>query len=238
MAKQADAADLKSARSERVYTGSIPVPGTSRTSAPNAMQLPPSSLSPLQGLAELVATWRARYDSALMLAPEQSGATPTSVSIAWRTWCLAGAGDGSTPFWRPWLLPQVQQRFVMARAPERAGPWVDALMCELDGSLQLAAAGGRVAGLLLRLRVKCIDMAWWRKRRPEDPWDAGYLHDTPAVRSRLGSFLPRRPTLLVARSPDPVFLTRCARTLSVRQSGFRHPVRLLVLGAPMSHGHG
>lgn len=197
------------------------------------MQPPPSSTSPLQGLAELVATWRARYDCALMLPPDPSGALGTATTdTPWRAWCLAGAGDGSTPLWRPWLLPQVQQRFVMARAPEPAGPWVDALMCDLDGSRQLHAAGGRLAGLLLRLRVKGNDMAWWRQRRPDDPWDAGYLHDTPSVRARLGDFLPRRPTLLVARSPDPIFLTRCARTLSVRQSAFRHPVRLLVLGVP------
>ena len=202
--------------------------------ASHAVQPPLFSTSPLQGLNDLLATWRARYDTALMRPPDHDGALPTSVSAAWRLWCFASTGDGSTPFWRPWLLPQVQQRFVMARAPERAGPWVDALMCDLDGSLQLQAAGGRLAGILLRLRVKLKDMAWWRTRQPGDPWDAGYLHDTPSVRTSLGRFLPRRPTLLVARSPDPAFLARCAQTLSVRQSAFRHPVRLLVLGGATS----
>ena len=196
------------------------------------MHLPPDTTSPLRGLVELVATWRARYDTAFMLPPEWRGTEPAGPAATWRAWCQAGIGDGRTPLLAPWSMPQVQQRFTMTRVPEPAGPWVDGLMCDLDGTARLQAAGGRWAGLWLRVRIKACEMAWWRARAADAPWDAGYLHDTPSVRERLGVFVPRRPTLLVARSPDPAFLSRCVRTLSVRQAVFRHPVRLLVLGGP------
>lgn len=194
------------------------------------MQPPSFPTSKLQGLSDMAATWGARYDSALMRPPAPAGADGTRTSAAWRAWSFAAAGDGSTPLWRPWLLPQVQQRFVMATSPEPLGPWVDALMCDLDGSRRLQAARGRFGALALRIRVKLGDIAWWRARRPEDPWDAGYLDDTPAARLRLDAFVPRRATLLVVLTPQPAFLARCAQTLSIRQSAFRHPVRLLVVG--------
>ncbi len=195
------------------------------------MQPPPFPTSALQGLADMVAGWVARYDGVLMRAPEPARAADGSgTSAAWRAWCFAAAGDGRTPLWRPWLMPQVQQRFVMASSPEPVGPWVDALMCDLDGSRRLQAAGGHFGALALRMRIKLADAAWWRARRPADPWDAGYLDDTAEARSRLDTFLPRRATLLVVLAPQPGFLARCAQTLSIRQSAFRHPVRLLVVG--------
>jgi hypothetical protein len=194
------------------------------------MHPPPFPTTALHGLADMAAGWVARYDRELMRPPEATGAGISGASAAWRAWCFAAAGDGSTPLWRPWLMPQVQQRFVMASSADPAGPWLDALMCHLDGSQRLHAAGGRFGALALRWRVKFGDIAWWRVRRPEHPWDAGYLDDTPATRLRLDVFLPRRATLLVAVAPPPVFLARCAQTLSIRQSAFRHPVRLLVVG--------
>lgn len=194
------------------------------------MSTPAPSHARLQSLREMVAGWSARYDRGLMRPPDAHASADPATTAPWRVWCLSGAGDGRAPFWRPWVAPQVPRRFVMASADQPGGPWVDALMCELDGTRRLQAARGRLARLWLRLTVKLVDMAWWRPRPADHPWDAGHLDDAPATRRQLPLFLPRRPTLLVVRSPDPAFLARCAQTLSVRQAAFRHPVRLLVLG--------
>jgi hypothetical protein len=95
---------------------------------------------------------------------------------------------------------------VQGPVAERAG-LVEAFSRRLDGSDQLAAAGGALAGLWLRLRVKGQDAMWWRARQPSDPWDAGYLTGEPSAA-----------------------LAEAVQILASNSSRFHQPVRLLVLG--------
>ncbi|RJP71736.1 MAG: hypothetical protein C4535_01955 [Comamonadaceae bacterium] len=183
----------------------------------------------------------ARYDGAVMrVEPPAAVAWPVgplsdAQQTTWRrllAWCFAGAGDGRSPFWRPGVLPRVEQRFAVATLADGSDAdrarLVEAFSRHLDGSDQLEAAGGAVAGLLLRLRVKRNDALWWRARQPSDPWDCGYLIGEPAALRR---FQPRRATLMVADDSLPdAALREALHILQTRSAGFRHPVRLLVLG--------
>jgi hypothetical protein len=143
-----------------------------------------------------------------------AAATRQAVEAALQAWCFTG------------------ERFALATlaqgpSAERAG-LVEALARRLDGSEQLAAAGGALAGLLLRLRVKGQDAMWWRQRQPSDPWDAGYLIGEPQA---LRAFRPRRATLMVAEPDlDGAALSEAVQTLAANSAGFHQPVRLLVLG--------
>ncbi len=105
----------------------------------------------------------------------------------------------------------------------------------LDGSHQLHAAGGAVAGLLLRLRVKACDVAWWRTRRATDPWDSGYVLDQPAVREALAQFNPRRATLMVALDWTEPALIEVLGPLARSSVHFQHPVRWLVVQRSAGH---
>lgn len=180
----------------------------------------------------------ARFDGAVMriepprpLAEAAHQALPPASGAGLQAWCFAGAGDGRSPLWRPWALPRVAQRFTVATLtgePEAArAQGVEAFSRQLDGSDQLAAAGGALAGLLLRLRVKCQDALWSRARRPSDPWDAGYLIGEPQA---LRAFRPRRATLMVADGLGDAVLREAVQALATNSAFFHHPVRLLVVG--------
>ncbi len=173
--------------------------------------------------AARLGTLLARFDgTVLRVEPAQAVALSSATSVATRqaveaelqAWCCTGA------------------RFAVAtleQGPpaERAG-LVEAFSRRLDGSDQLAAAGGALAGLWLRLRVKCQDAMWWRTRQPSDPWDAGYLIGNPAAWQ---AFRPRRATLVVAEPGlDAAALGEAVRILAANGAGFHQPVRLLVLG--------
>ena len=110
----------------------------------------------------------ARYDNAV-LRPSPTGdfgsrwAGPTGDAQvdAWQrlhAWCFAGAGTGRSPFWRPWTMPDVTQRFSIAVLTGGIGVGkthlAEALGRELDGTLQLEACTGRFSAVCLRLRVK------------------------------------------------------------------------------------
>ena len=190
-------------------------------------------------------TWVARFDGALLRpwpasAVGQYGIGPTGDAQihAWKrlhAWCHAGAGTGRSPFWRPWVKPEVTQRFSVAvlTGPPGAGksPLAAALGRELDGSLQLEACTSRFEALRLRLRVKRDDCRWWRPRQHTDPWDSGELVQGPAAQARLARFAPRRATLVVADALPPDALRVAIETLNAQSAGFHHPVRLLVLDA-------
>jgi hypothetical protein len=183
----------------------------------------------------------ARYDGEVMRVEPPTALARTAGPLSdaqqatWarlHAWCFAGAGDGRRPFWRPGVLPRVGQRFALATLAD--GPGVDrarlveAFSRHLDGSDQLEAVGGALAGLLLRLRVKCTDALWWRARQAADPWDCGHLIGEP---SALRRFQPRRATLMVADESLPdAALREALQILQARGAGFHHPVRLLVLG--------
>lgn len=165
----------------------------------------------------------ARFDGAVLrVEPAQAieasrapaPATRQAVEAALQAWCFSGA------------------RFAVATLvqgpPAERAALVEAFSRRLDGSDQLAAAGGALAGLLLRLRVKGQDAMWWRTRQPSDPWDAGYLAGEPAA---WRAFRPRRATLVVAEpGPDGAALAEAVQILAAHSGGFHQPVRLLVLG--------
>lgn len=152
-------------------------------------------------------------------------------------WCRAGAGPGAVPFWRPWRAPLVPQPLSVALmcvdlpAPEQR-TLIERFSRQLDGSVALEQAGGRWAGLWLRLRVKRDDACWWRERQDSDPWDCGYLENDPVTREALQRFLPRRATLIVAAGNWPVdALCHDIGALHDRRALFRHPVRVLVMAS-------
>ncbi len=165
----------------------------------------------------------ARFDGAVLrVEPAQAieaarapaAATRQAVEAALQAWCFTGA------------------RFAVATLvqgpPAERAALVEAFSRRLDGSDQLVAAGGALAGLWLRLRVKGQDAMWWRTRQPSDPWDAGYLTGEPAA---WRAFRPRRATLVVAEPGlDGVALAEAVQILAANSGGFHQPVRLLVLG--------
>lgn len=199
----------------------------------------PVSTTPGRPAGAWVGLLWARFDGAVMRVepPHAPGTTshplsdaPHAVWAQLHAWCFAGAGDGRSPFWRPAVLPRVEQRFAVAalgQGPEaERRQLVEAFSRHLDGGDQLAAAGGRLAGLWLRLRVKRDDALWWRARRRSDPWDAGYLTGELQALQR---FQPRRATLLVADGLADAVLREALRILQMNSAGYRHPVRLLVV---------
>ena len=185
----------------------------------------------------------ARYDDgALRVAPAAAVDDPplrdfsANQKAAWvqlLRWCFDGAGDGRTPLWRPWMAPHVVRPFSMAvlvdPAANGASLTAEAFSREIDGSHQLTQAGGSVARLWLRLRVKWQDCCWWRARELADPWDSGYLIDDPRALQHLRAFHPRRATLMVAVALPPDALLERIAVLSARCEAFQHPVRLLVV---------
>lgn len=187
----------------------------------------------------------ARYDDEALHAPppngpgmEWAGPQGEARRIAWdalHAWCFIGAGSGRSPICCPWAMPDVPRRFSIAVLTGIDGPGksqlAQALCRELDGTPLLEACKGRLAGLRLRLGVKLAECVWWRSRQPLDPWDAGHLGENPARLQRLGQFLPRRATLIVADQLSADSLKRAIELLAARAPDFRHPVRLLILDA-------
>jgi len=189
----------------------------------------------------------ARYDRAALrveasagLSGHRAGPLRPHQEAAWnwlQAWCFEGAGDGRSPPWRPRALPQVPQRWSVAwlAGPKGSGRshLAEAFSRQLDGDDRLQALASGAARLRLRIGVKLADACWWRARRPDDPWDCGYLVDEPAARQALQNFLPRRATLMVADGLPEEALRACVAALAPRQARFRQPVRLLVIATEM-----
>lgn len=175
----------------------------------------------------VLSTLLARFDGAVMSVtpPGQAGSPLSAPTAAQQTlwaplqaWCLGpDAGTGLSV--AVWTAPP--------GSPEDAV--IEAFSRYLDGSHQLLAAGGALPGLLLRLRVKACDVAWWRPRRATDPWDSGYVLDQPAVRAALAGFNPRRATLMVALDWSEPALIEVLGPLARSAAWFQHPVRWLVV---------
>lgn len=188
----------------------------------------------------------ARYDSQTLQPPPTgvgglhgTGPTGDGPLNAWRqlhAWCYAGAGTGRSPFWRPWVMPDVTQRFSIAVLNGGNGTdpshLAQALGRELDGSLALEACTSRLDAIRLRLRVKYHNCQWWRTRQDCDPWDSGSLVQGAVAQGRLAVFAPRRATFIVADGWTPQSLVLVIEALHARASAFRHPVRLLIVNAP------
>ncbi|WP_137918228.1 hypothetical protein [Hydrogenophaga sp. 2FB] len=179
----------------------------------------PTARAPRPSVSAWTRSLLARFDGAVLRVapPRASASTSVTGLAALQAWCFAGA------------LPRVEQRFTVATLAEAGlAHEIDAFSRHLDGTDQLAAAGGRWAGLWLRLRVKLNDALAWRARRPSDPWDAGYLIGDAQAWQR---FQPRRATLMVADGHlSDAALREAVRILQSNSAGYRHPVRLLVVG--------
>ena len=202
----------------------------------------PAAPTPWQGL-------RQRFDGGVLRPPAASAASATGAprsdgaalaarDIATRAallaWCQRGAGPGGAPFWQPGDCPRVDRRLAVGAlrvADTDRLAWVDQVARQLDGSLRLEGLPSRAAGLALRLGVKTREAMWWRRRQPDDPWDAGWAIDTPAALHRLQTrFQPRRATLVLADTRSFAALQAGLAALLERQAGFRHPVRWLWVG--------
>ncbi len=154
---------------------------------------------------------------------------------ALQAWVWAGAGPGNVDGWRPGARPKVRQRLALGALrgadDAQALALANAFARRLDGSQQLAALGGGVAGVGLRLQVKGHDAMWWRQRQASDPWDAGWAVNTPpALRHIKSGFRPRRATLILADRSEAQPLRLCLAALVARSDDFRHPVRWLWVG--------
>jgi hypothetical protein len=180
----------------------------------------------------LLATLLARFDgAALRVAPPGRASAPLCAPTAeqqarWaplQRWCMSGADGGRDPQTRLSVAVWTAE----PGSPQEA--LVEAFSRHLDGSHQLLTAGGALAGLLLRLRVKACDVAWWRSRRASDPWDCGYVVDEPAVREALARFSPRRATLMVAHGWSPADLDDVLAQLARSSPQWAHPVRWLLV---------
>ena len=204
------------------------------------MNTPPHTPSPERAspLRAWLATLSARYDSALLRDAPGDGnapATPDARTAALRAWCERGSGDGRAPLWRPWALPELPEPLALAQwAPSAAPPTpveLLALLRQLDRNHELASLS-RAAGLRLKLAVKARELAWWRARPTQQPWDTGYLRSGPEALARLASFRPRRPTLVLVQGLPAASLERALETLQAVRAHYRHPVRVLLLDAP------
>lgn len=218
------------------------LPGPWSAAAPYAL----ASLLPCLWLgAHIAPRLIARFDSALLQAPPgapSSGCGSTHQNAAqhatWRalqSWCQAGMGSGRAPFWQPAQLPEVTERLRVAVLRAGRGTavadLVNAFARHLDRDDELAAlsARSRLQAWRLKLTVKWHELWWWRARHPRQPWDCGHLLQAPEAPQRLATFTPRRPTLIIARELTDDALAQVLQALRCAQSGYRHPVRLLIL---------
>jgi hypothetical protein len=191
----------------------------------------------LQGL-------RARFDALALRAPvprpDEAARLAGQAATAKRllAWCHHDAGPAQAALAPPGARPAADQRLAVGALrcagigdPHALIAWADAFARRIDGGTQLDALPGRAAGLAFRLRVKCHDAMAWRARQPTDPWDAGWVINTPAALARLRTgWTPRRATLLLADVHDADALHAGLAALRQRQGGFRHPVRWLWVG--------
>lgn len=148
-----------------------------------------------------------------------------------------GTGTGRTPWWKPWGKPDLPTPFdaVLLLGPSGAGKSrvIQELARQLGqrhllGSTALASQppAEQQAAARLRRRTRRRRLAWWRSRRSDDLWDSGRID--PNDLADLADWLPARPTVLWLDDPAPGETTACLKALRMRQSRFRHPVRLVI----------
>ncbi len=201
-------------------------------------------------LHQLLPRLLARFDGrALRLQPPpgtpqaEAAALDPAQQAAWHAlalWCHAGSGPGQRPWWRPGAPTALAQPCSVALLRgdrlARKRQLADAFAHQLDGSDRLAAAQGRWAPLLLRLRVKWDDARGWRARQAGAVWDCGYLGADAAGCEALRHFQPRRATLVLVAGLPEEQVREAVWLLQARSPGFDHPLRLLWLDAPAHAG--
>ena len=172
-----------------------------------------------------------RYDGAALAPIEEGGhAEPTDPRLLQRldAWVAEGAGHGAT--WLPWSRPAMPVPLAIAFTPARNAPVVRRFGYHLAGYHQLTRRSG-VGGILYRLGVQLRPLAWFLRRRPDEPWDDAWLTDVDAARlAALGRWLPRRPTLIVLEGRAAASAGPVARALDHAAKNGDQPVRLLILG--------
>lgn len=163
----------------------------------------------------------ARFDTDLLDPPVYRPASPDPVLDRLRAWCRLGLAPGGPPV--------AVARFAVRHCKPDEARVLDALALDLDGSHMLAACPGGLAKLALRLRVKWAEALPWGALPVDHPWDAGHLIDGPDLLDRVGRFVPRRATLILATDVAPARLPAVVDLLSRRAAGFDQPVRLLLV---------
>lgn len=163
-----------------------------------------------------------RYDGAALRPPAAAGrpaAAEQAPFDALHRWCLAAP----------------QQRLAVAVLDDAdaaaALRLATLLALERDGSWQLEACGGTAARWRLRVRTQLRDVTGWGIRSDSHPWDSGMLRDTAAGLQALAQFQPRRASLIVVDRATPTVLQAALQSLDARSAAFRHPVRVLLIGA-------
>jgi hypothetical protein len=142
--------------------------------------------------------------------------------------CVLGAGPAIRPWWRPWARPHIARPFALLRVDDVA---VAHRVClRLDGTWLMRDAGSELARLVVRLRSKWADAAWWRPLRAADPWDAG-VADRPAS---LADFRPRRATLIVIETPLDEAGQFALAQLEAQAGSLPRAVRVLLVEASLS----
>ena len=189
-------------------------------------------MSVVETLTDYLAAVQAGFDVDALRPPAAGAgevallkAQPQAVR-ALTVWCLTGA----VPHTRD-RLTVATLRGTLGTDPVTLMGWTDAFARQIDGGIRLDALPGRTAGLAWRLRTKLQDAQPWRTRQPDDPWDAGWAHSTPAALRRLQfDWMPRRATLVLADVADHEALRLALGALWQRRARFQHPVRWLWVG--------
>ena len=176
-----------------------------------------------------------RYDGAALAPIEGTPAETADPRLLQRlaTWAAEGAGHGATLL--PWSRPALPVPLAIAATAAGNAPAVRHFGHQLAGYHQLTRRS-RVGGILYRVGVQLRPLAWFLRRRPDEPWDDAWLTDLDAGRlAALARWLPRRPTLIVLEGEAAESADRVAQALDYAAKNGDQPVRLLILGKKPAH---
>lgn len=171
-----------------------------------------------------------RYDGTALtpIAGAPAEATDPRLQQRLDAWVAEGAGHGATLL--PWSRPVVPVPLAIAFTPARNAAAVRRFGHHLAGYHQLTRRS-RLGGILYRLGVQLRPLAWFLRRRPDEPWDDAWLTDLDDGRlAALARWLPRRPTLIVLEGRAAASAGSVTRALDHAAKNGDQPVRLLILG--------
>ena len=192
-----------------------------------------ATLATLATLAPRLPRLRDRYYSMALqpITGTPAGNTAsTPLDAALHRWTMDGAGSGATL--SPWRFPAVPCPLACAVISPTQRAAVHTFGYRLAGYQQLDTRS-RLGGIVYRVGVQLRPLLWFLPRRDDEPWDDAWLTDIDAPRlAALAGWQPRRPTLIVLDTPQQGVAPRVIDTLhaNLQRNGFRHPVRVLVLG--------
>jgi hypothetical protein len=172
----------------------------------------------------LWARFSARFDDELLTppvdagAPAGPGALADELALALAALCKPGAAFAIA---RHTLEAAPDQRALQKARLQRQ-------MLALDGTLDMQQLGGPWRQRLHRLAIKLRESAA-PGSGTGGPWDCGFVNGGAGAAASAASFMPRRPTLMVAWQMPAGELLPLQAALQARQGRFALPVRLLVL---------